>query len=213
MQDGALVAEWYAPEGAPDRTHAVMSVSKSVVGCIVAALVDRDLLDTDQLVTEYIPELAASGYADATVRHVLDMRSGVRFREDYLDPEAEVAVLARWIGPVPLPGETSPPGMYRYLAGLSAEAPHGQRFLYRSAETDVLGWVCERAAGKPMAELISTLIWQPSAPSLMLKSFVTGWALRCTTGACAQPRGISRGSARCCLTAAPYLTSARASEL
>jgi len=51
--------------------------------------------------------------------------------------------------------------MYRYLVGLSGEAPHGQRFLYRSAETDVLGWVCERAAGKPMAELISTLIWQP----------------------------------------------------
>ena len=46
MQDGALVAEWYAPEGAPDRTHAVMSVSKSVVGCVAAALVDRNLLDT-----------------------------------------------------------------------------------------------------------------------------------------------------------------------
>ena len=32
MHDGALVAEWYAPEGAPDRTHVVMSVSKTVVG-------------------------------------------------------------------------------------------------------------------------------------------------------------------------------------
>ena len=85
-----------------------MSVSKSVVGCVAGALVDRNLLDTDQPVTEYVPELAASGYADATVRHVLDMRSGVRFREDYLDPDAEVTVLARWIGPAPLPGAASP---------------------------------------------------------------------------------------------------------
>jgi CubicO group peptidase (beta-lactamase class C family) len=52
-------------------------------------------------------------------------------------------------------------GLYEYLVGLSAEAPHGQRFLYRSAESDVLGWVCERVSGTPMAELISTLIWEP----------------------------------------------------
>jgi len=161
LQDGELVAEWYAPEGAPERTHAVMSISKSVVGCVAAALVDRNLLDTDQPVTAYVPELATSGFAGATVRHLLDMRSGVRFREDYLDPDAELGVLARWIGESSAPGEASPRGLYRYLVGLSAEAPHGQCFLYRSAETDVLGWVCEQAAGKPMAELISTLVWQP----------------------------------------------------
>ena len=92
LQDGELVAEWYAPEGAPERTHAVLSISKSVVGCVAAALVDRNLLDTDQPVTAYVPELSASGYAGATVRHLLDMRSGVRFREDYLDPEAELGV-------------------------------------------------------------------------------------------------------------------------
>ena len=38
---------------------------------------------------------------------------------------------------------------------------HGGAFVYRSAETDVLGWVCERAAGLRMADLISTLVWQP----------------------------------------------------
>jgi CubicO group peptidase (beta-lactamase class C family) len=51
--------------------------------------------------------------------------------------------------------------LYRFLATLGAEAPHGSRFLYRSAESDVLGWVCERAAGRPMAELISALVWAP----------------------------------------------------
>src|SRR3954470_13942020 len=41
LQDGALVTEWYGPLGAPDRLHALMSVSKSVVGCVAAVLIDR----------------------------------------------------------------------------------------------------------------------------------------------------------------------------
>ena len=160
LKDGELVSEWYGPEGAPDRRHALMSVSKSVVGCVAAVLIERGQLDADHEITDYVPELAASGYAGATVRHVLDMRSGVRFLEDYASPQAEVRVLADWIGPRPGPGGEAR-GLYPFLATLQAEAPHGRRFLYRSAETDVLGWVCERAAGAPMAELTSALVWAP----------------------------------------------------
>ncbi len=160
LKDGELVSEWYGPGGAPDRPHALMSVSKSVVGCVAAVLIERGQLDPDHEITDYVPELAAGGYAGATVRHVLDMRSGVRFLEDYASPQAEVRVLADWIGPRPgTSGEAR--GLYPFLATLQAEAPHGRRFLYRSAETDVLGWVCERAAGAPMAELISALVWAP----------------------------------------------------
>ena len=79
LQDGQLVTEWYGPLGAPDRTHALMSVSKSVVGCVAAVLIDRGQLDPDAEITSYVPELAGSGYAGALVRHVYDMRSGVRF--------------------------------------------------------------------------------------------------------------------------------------
>jgi len=161
LQDGELVTEWYGPLGAPDRPHALMSVSKSVVGCVAAVLIDRGQLDPDREITAYLPELAASGYAGALVRHVLDMRSGVRFLEEYANPESDIRRLDEWTGWQPSGGEGEPRGLYRFLATLQAEAPHGERFLYRSAESDVLGWVCERAAGRPMAELISELIWAP----------------------------------------------------
>src|SRR5487761_1292028 len=65
LQDGELVAEWYGPLGAPDRPHALMSVSKSVLGCVAAVLIDRGQLDAGRPVTSYVPELAASGYAGA----------------------------------------------------------------------------------------------------------------------------------------------------
>ena len=163
LRDGELVTEWYDPLGAPDRPHALMSVSKSVVGCVAAVLIDRGQLDPDREITAYVPELAASGYAGALVRHVYDMRSGVRFVEEYANPHADIRRMDEWIGyrESAEPGEGEPRGLYRFLATLRAEAPHGERFLYRSAESDVLGWVCERAAGRPMAALISELIWAP----------------------------------------------------
>jgi len=159
LQDGALVTEWYGPLGAPDRPHALMSVSKSVVGCVAAVLIDRGQLDPDAAITSYVPELAGSGYAGALVRHVYDMRSGVRFGEEYANPDSDIRRLDEWVEWQP--GQGEPRGLYRFLATLRAEAPHGERFLYRSAESDVLGWVCERAAGRPMAELVSGLIWAP----------------------------------------------------
>ena len=159
LQDGELVTEWYGPLGAPDRPHALMSVSKSVLGCVAAVLIDRGQLDPDREITGYVPELAASGYAGALVRQVLDMRSGVGFGEEYANPHSDIRRLDEWVGWQP--GQGEPRGLYRFLATLQAEAPHGERFLYRSAESDVLGWVCERAAGRPMAELMSELIWAP----------------------------------------------------
>jgi CubicO group peptidase (beta-lactamase class C family) len=161
LQDGELAAEWYGPLGAPGRPHALMSVSKSVLGCVAAVLIDDGQLDDGREVTSYVPELAASGYAGATVRDVLDMRSGVGFLEEYANPQADIRRLDEWIGWQPGESEGEPRGLYPFLATLAAEAPHGARFLYRSAESDVLGWVCERAAGRPMAELMSALVWAP----------------------------------------------------
>jgi CubicO group peptidase (beta-lactamase class C family) len=161
LQDGGLVTEWYGPSGGPNRPHALMSVSKSVLGCLAGVLIGRGQLDADRQVTGYVPELAGSGYAGATVRHVLDMRSGVRFSEDYASPHAEVRAMNEWLGWGPA-GQPGPPrGLYAFLATLRADAPHGSRFRYRSAESDVLGWVCERAGGAPMADLMSALVWAP----------------------------------------------------
>jgi CubicO group peptidase (beta-lactamase class C family) len=150
--EGRLVVERYRYDGAEQGLHGVLSITKSVVGCVAGVLVDRGDLDVSRPVEEYLPELAESGYRGATVRHLLDMRSGVRFVEDYIDPESDISKLERALGR---------DGLAAFLATLKREREHGGHFLYRSAETDVLGWVCERVSGTPMAELISTLVWGP----------------------------------------------------
>ncbi len=154
VHDGELVVESYAGHARADRTHLLMSVTKSVVGCVAGVLVGRGLIDPNDLVTQHVPELEGSGYAGATVRDLLDMRSGIAFREAYGDPDAELAELERWIAEPAVVGEPTR-GLYAFLATLPADRPHGQTFNYRSCETDALGWVLERAAGMRMADLIS----------------------------------------------------------
>jgi CubicO group peptidase (beta-lactamase class C family) len=159
LHNGRVVAEEYPAGMTPGALHALMSVTKSVVGCVAGALVGRGDLDPAAPVIAYVPEFAASGYAGATVRQVLDMRSGITFSEDYLDPQSGIRQLEQCIGWSPRSSASSPASIYDFLLTLRRGSPHGGPFAYRSCEADVLGWVCERAAGKRMPELISALLW------------------------------------------------------
>ncbi|MGZ4470729.1 MAG: serine hydrolase domain-containing protein [Nocardioidaceae bacterium] len=160
LHDGVLVHEEYGAGMTAATPHLIMSVSKSVVGCVAGILAGRGLLDPAAPVTDYVPEVADSGYGGAVVRHLLDMRTGVAFREGYDDPDSEVRVMERSMGWQPLL-DSDPVGLYEYLTTLAADEEHGGPFTYRSADTDMLGWVCERAAASRMADLVSRLLWVP----------------------------------------------------
>jgi len=160
VHDGELVAERYFAGMTAGILHLLMSVSKSVLGCLAGVLAGRGMLDPAASVTAYVPEAGRSGYAGATIRDLLDMRTGVAFRETYTALDAEVRVMERSMGWRPAqPGD--PPGAYPYLATLGSDGPHGGEFSYRSADSDMLGWACERASGIRIADLVSALIWQP----------------------------------------------------
>ena len=161
LHDGQIVFEQYFNGMAQETPHLLMSVTKSVVGCIAGILVEQGLLNPDALVSTYVPEIVGSGYDGATVRQLLNMRTGVAFREEYTNPDAEVRVMERYMGWRPGEDHDEARGMYFYLTRLGTDTEHGGPFVYRSADTDMLGWVCERAAGARMADLISLLIWQP----------------------------------------------------
>jgi CubicO group peptidase (beta-lactamase class C family) len=161
LHDGQIVFEQYFNGMAEETPHLLMSVTKSVIGCIAGVLVEQGLLDPDKQANTYVPEIVGSGYDGATVRHLLNMRTGVAFREEYTNPDSEVRVMERYMGWRPGEDDHEARGMYFYLTKLGTDTDHGGPFVYRSADTDMLGWVCERAAGARMADLISLLIWQP----------------------------------------------------
>ena len=159
LQHGKVLGEYYYGGMEADSSHLLMSVSKSLIGMVAGALVSNGAIDVDAELTHYVPALANSGYAGATVRHVLDMRSGITFSEDYLDPMAEVRLIEQAIGWAPRTVPDLPTTMYDFLVTLRQKSPHGGPFEYRSCETDVLGWICEVAGGLPMPELMSQVLW------------------------------------------------------
>jgi CubicO group peptidase (beta-lactamase class C family) len=127
---------------------------------MVGQLVQDGRLDPDARVIQYIPELEnSSGYAEATVRHVLDMTLSLVFNEDYDDPEAEVTSheeAMAWRGRTPLAEK----GVYAFAQTIEKdEREHGELFQYASINADVLGWVIERVTGQRYVEFMSELLW------------------------------------------------------
>jgi len=156
---GSLVAEEYLDGLGPETRHLLFSVSKSLVGAVAGALHGAGAIELDAPVTKYVPALANCGYASATVRHLLDMRSGISFSDNYLHPTAEIHVLDQAMGWATRSGPDVPATLRDFLLTLRQKAAHGGPFEYRSCETDVLGWICEVAGGQRMPELMSELVW------------------------------------------------------
>jgi CubicO group peptidase (beta-lactamase class C family) len=159
VHDGRILAEQYAGALEPATLHLLMSVSKSIVGILVGALVAEGAINVEEQVTTYVPELAQSGYLGATVRHLLDMRSGIDFSEDYLNSDSGVRQLEQAAGWAPRRSPHVPPALRGFLLTLGQAREHGGPYEYRSCETDVLGWVCEVAAGQRFSKVVAELIW------------------------------------------------------
>ncbi len=158
---GQVIFEQYFNDMQPHTLHLSQSVAKSLVGALAGVLHGQGLLDLDAPLGSLIPELASTGYATATAAHVLDMQSGVRFDETYTSPTSDVARIDIACGWRPTPPGQARPTLRDIILTLPQERPHGEVFNYRSIETDVLAWVLERVAQAPLAQLLSTHVWQP----------------------------------------------------
>ena len=133
------------------------SMAKTVTSMLIGiAIAEGFIRSVDDPAAAYVPELAGTEYGRTSLRHLLQMSSGVRFREDYRAGSSDIArlVLATYLR--------------RGTGGVSAVtpfnqrlAPPGRRFSYSSAETQVLGLVLRAATGRPLAEYLEAKIWQP----------------------------------------------------
>ncbi len=156
---GRVVYQRYFGSLTAARPHLCHSITKSIASCVAANLVDRGVISPDDPVTRHVPELAGSAYGDARVRHLLDMTVGIRYTEDHEDDETEDARLDRLCGVKPSRASDEPGSVYEYATTTVKEGEHGVVLHYVSLNTDVLGWVMERATGVPMAELIAREVW------------------------------------------------------
>ena len=161
LHRGQIVYERYFGALKDDGQHAANSVTKSFFGTLGAVLVAEGKLDANAKVSKYIPELKDSGFGNATVRQVLDMTTGIRYSENYADPNAEVWNYVRAGNFFPRPaGYQGPKSFFDFLKTIQPEGEHGQVFAYKTVNSDVMGWLIRRVTNKTVGENLADRIWR-----------------------------------------------------
>ncbi|MEQ8966954.1 MAG: serine hydrolase [Azospirillaceae bacterium] len=144
-----------------DGVHAAMSMTKSITGLLAEIMVVEGELDDTLAVADIIPEIGDSAFATATVRQVMDMTTGVRYSEDYSDPEADIWLYSEAASPLPKPeGHEGPDGYWAYLQQVAPEGEHGAAFHYKTINSDMLGWIISRVSGMSVTDLASERLWR-----------------------------------------------------
>ncbi|MBA2675491.1 serine hydrolase [Ramlibacter sp.] len=157
LHDGKLRLERYGLGFDASGRWTSFSVAKSVTSTLVGAAIREGFIrGMDDKVTDYIPQMKGSAYDEVSIRQLLTMTSGVRWNEDYADPNSDVA---RFNNHKPEPGVDA---LVSYLRGLPRAAPPGTRWNYSTGETNLVGILVSQATKKPLAAYLSEKIWIPA---------------------------------------------------
>lgn len=134
-----------------------MSVAKSLTSVLVeAALEDGHIKSLDDRIVAYVPELRGTAFDGVSIRDALLMKTGVDREDNYQPrPDSELARLRE---------ETMILNRRRSVEEAflvrRADAP-GKTFRYSTLNTDVLGWILEKATGKSLNQYMSERLWRP----------------------------------------------------
>ncbi len=155
VRDGRVLLERYARALTREGRWTSFSVAKSFTSTLVgAAIRDGFIRSVEEPVTRYIPELVGSGYDGVTIAQLLTMTSGVRWNEDYTDPKSDVARMFS----APVPAGMDP--TVAYMRTLPRESAPGEKWVYKTGETNLIGVLVRNATRKPLATYLSETVWK-----------------------------------------------------
>jgi CubicO group peptidase (beta-lactamase class C family) len=154
VQDGEVIFEKYLLGNDEKTRWMSMSVVKSIAATLVGmAIRDGYINSIDDPVTDYVEALRGSAYEGVTVKHLLQMASGVAWNETYTDPSSDRrAMLEAQIA-------QQPGGILALMAGLERAAEPGTRWNYSTGETQVVAALLAAATGKNVADYLSEKLW------------------------------------------------------
>lgn len=153
IKDGQLIYENYRHGDSRESLHTSFSVAKSFTSALAGIALGEGHFDSlDDPVRKYLPELTSEAFDGVTIKHVLQMSSGIRFTEVYTDPESDINQMTSQV----------PPKTYlEYMNGLGRDHPPGTFNHYASINTQLLGILLVRVTGKSVTEYMQDKLWHP----------------------------------------------------
>ncbi|MES0026616.1 MULTISPECIES: serine hydrolase domain-containing protein [unclassified Mesorhizobium] len=159
VRDDRVLYEAYAPDFGAEKPHPICSITKTTLNLMLGRAVADGFVNLDERVDSYLPEIG-TGYAGATVRAVADMNVANDFTEDYTDPHASVYNLDAAYGwRLPQEGQKEEtPRSFLCGIGSNDNINRTGHVLYKSANSDVIGWIVERASGRPLRDWLIEIV-------------------------------------------------------
>lgn len=156
LQDGKIRMERYALGHSHTNLWSSLSVAKSVTSTLLGvAIKDGYIKSVDNYVTDYLPKLKGSAFDSVKIHHLLTMTTGIKWSENYTDPDSDIARFDK---------DTTVDGMkaiVSYMRRLPAEAEPGKKFNYSTGETHLLGALISSATHQSLSHYLSSKIWIP----------------------------------------------------
>jgi CubicO group peptidase (beta-lactamase class C family) len=151
VKGDTILLEHYAADHKPDSRWVSFSVTKSFTSTLIgAAMKDGYITSLDDTVADYLPRLRGTDYGAVKLRHILQMSSGIKWNEDYEDPESDVAKA----------GALQGPALTSYIAKLERLHEPGEVFNYNTAESNLAGEILRAAIGNNASSYMNAKIWQ-----------------------------------------------------
>ena len=146
IRDGTLIHESYYKGTGRDDLRISWSVAKSFMSGLYGQAIEDEVMDISQPIETYLPQLKGTAYEGATVANILNMASGVKFNEDYLDPKSDINDMGRVLG---LGGS-----MDDYTRELKERQNEpGTVWQYVSIDTHVAAMALRKVTGKTLHQL------------------------------------------------------------
>lgn len=162
IKEGAVVHEQYRLGENASSQHTSWSVAKSFVATLVGMAIDEGkIASVNDRVDKYVPQLAHSAYGAASIKNVLQMSSGVSFYESYGAPGSNTAMAFSDVQKTTFGAWMFGRPINELVSDYDEKEPPGQRWEYRSSDTQILAWLVETAMDKPFLELVETRLWKP----------------------------------------------------
>jgi CubicO group peptidase (beta-lactamase class C family) len=149
IRDNQVLYENYFNGFARDSLCTAWSVSKSVTSALVGIAISEGYIKSlDDPITNYLPELKDQGFDAITIRNLVTMGSGFRYRIGFL-PWDEF-VLAGYY----------PDLRQLLLSDLTIMEPPGQSFHYNNFNTELIGLILQRTTHRQPSQYLEEKIWK-----------------------------------------------------
>lgn len=156
-KNDSILVERYQYGRTDKHRFTSFSMAKTIVGLLIGiAIQEGSIRSAADLAENYVPGLKGTEYGRTPIKALLQMSSGVAFRETYTDMSSDIAKLAfATLGQEPGGGLAAVKRFNKRYA-----AP-GEHFSYSSAESVVLGLALAGATRRTVSDYASEKLWRP----------------------------------------------------